>query len=447
MPLNRPAILLNEFCVQARPFLSETLRGMHAFDGSQDCGQLYLIRDGAVRVRHEGVHRSIQRPSLLLFARPIAHRLYANRRKGAQILCAHVRFERGGGDPLAAALPPGLIVPLSELGENASILALLFEEAQSQRCGRDALMERLLEATLLQALRHLMPEAPPIEALTAGLRDPHLRKVLVAMHEHPTRPWSEGELAERAGLSPRELAKRFSETVGFSPETHLQRLRIFLDWYSRASAAEDFFLDDIERLLSSDVPNVHCEPPVLFVGSSSIRLWSTLREDMAPLPVLNRGFGGAHFSHVVKFIDRLVLDARPTRIVLYAGDNDLDERTGKVAEDVVACFRTFASRVQASLPTTHIYYVSIKPSPLRYCDWPRQREANRQIAALCKTSSRLTYIDVASAMFCAEDTPARELFRFDGLHLSEKGYALWTRIIRTRLMADEAAQIVPLCRA
>jgi len=117
------------------------------------------------------------------------------------------------------------------------------------------------------------------------------------------------------------------------------------------------------------------------------------------------------------------------------GDNDLDKRTGKAAEDVARDFRTFVSRVRAAVPDVRIYYLSIKPTRLRWSDWPRQQKANAEISALCAGDPRLGYIDVATPMLVA-GKPSRDLFRFDGLHLSAKGYALWTGIIRSRLQMD-----------
>jgi lysophospholipase L1-like esterase len=135
-------------------------------------------------------------------------------------------------------------------------------------------------------------------------------------------------------------------------------------------------------------------------------------------------------------VDKLVIQYRPRAVVLYAGDNDLDERTGKPAEDVVRDFRTFVARVRVGTPDARIYFVSIKPSPLRYCDWSRQREANQQIRAICAADPDISYIDVAGPMSPEGEPPSRSLFVFDGLHLSAEGYALWTRIIKPRLLTD-----------
>jgi lysophospholipase L1-like esterase len=212
--------------------------------------------------------------------------------------------------------------------------------------------------------------------------------------------------------------------------------RFWLEWYMRASTKPEFFAAEIARFEASDRDHPPPRRPIVFVGSSSIRFWKTLQSDMAPLPVLNRGFGGAHLSHVVHYVDRVVIPYRPQAVVLYAGDNDLDHRTGKTVDEVVNDFRTFVSRVEAAVPDTRIYFVSIKPSRLRWNDWPQQHAANMKIEAICNGDPRLGYIDIATPMLAAGEPPPRDFFRFDGLHLSTKGYALWSGIIKVRLEQD-----------
>jgi lysophospholipase L1-like esterase len=212
----------------------------------------------------------------------------------------------------------------------------------------------------------------------------------------------------------------------------------------RASANPEFFAGEIANFAATDRDHPPPERPIVFVGSSSIRLWNTLQKDMAPLPVLNRGFGGAQLSSVIHFVDRTVLQYRPRAVVLYAGDNDLDKRTGKTVEDVARDFQTFVSRVQAGVPEVRIYCLSIKPSRMRWSDWPRQQKANAEISALCAGDPRLGYIDVATSMLAAGEPPPRDLFRFDGLHLSAKGYALWSGIIKPRLQTDLGESAPPM---
>jgi lysophospholipase L1-like esterase len=203
-----------------------------------------------------------------------------------------------------------------------------------------------------------------------------------------------------------------------------------------------YFAGDIAAFAIADGEHPPPERPIIFVGSSSIRLWSTLQSDMAPLPVLNRGFGGSQLSQVVYYVDQTVIHYQPRAVVLYAGDNDLDGRlrTGKTPEHVAAEFRTFVTRVETALPHTRIYYLSMKPSRQRWVDWPQERTGNTLIAQICASDARLTYIDVATPMLAAGTPPPSELFMPDGMHPSPKGYALWTGIIKPRIQADLAAR-------
>ena len=175
---------------------------------------------------------------------------------------------------------------------------------------------------------------------------------------------------------------------------------------------------------------------IVFTGSSTIKFWKTLEADMAPLPVLNRGFGGAHLAHVSRFAPRIVLPYEPAEVVLYCGDNDLGAWTGKDSDTIVDDFERFAAIVHEALPETRIHFVSIKPSRLRRTQWPEQQRANEQIAAIAKSHDRVEYIDIATAMLGGADVPPRELFAWDGLHLSEAGYALWTSVLRPALLRD-----------
>jgi lysophospholipase L1-like esterase len=213
---------------------------------------------------------------------------------------------------------------------------------------------------------------------------------------------------------------------------------LWLRWYGEASQDPAFFEDEIAAFDAADRASPPPERPVVFVGSSSVRLWDTLEQDFESLPVLNRGFGGSQLEHVNHYLDRTVLRYRPRAVLLYAGDNDLDERTGKTAEDVLRDFETFAARVHEAVPDARIYYLAIKPSRLRWERWPEMNRANRAIAAACGRDPRLAFLDTAAPMLATGEPPASRLFIFDGLHLSAEGYALWADVVRPRLLADLA---------
>jgi lysophospholipase L1-like esterase len=174
----------------------------------------------------------------------------------------------------------------------------------------------------------------------------------------------------------------------------------------------------------------HPHPPggVLFVGSSSIRLWSDLESQFNDLPVvIKRGFGGSQLSDCVKNLSRLVLRYRPHTVLLYAGDNDL--ATGSAPSEVLRRFTAFADGVHQALPDTEIFYISIKPSPARFMLLPQIRATNALIRDYADREGKVDYIDVFTPMLDASGRPRPELFRADALHLNADGYALWKRVI------------------
>jgi AraC family transcriptional regulator, alkane utilization regulator len=227
--VDRLAALLGHFAVTARTFQTGALCGINALDGKDPCGQLHLIREGAVEVRHgKGAPLRITQPSVLLYPRPMAHRFITDKERGADFVCAHLSFEGGNANPIAAALPPFVCLPLSQLQGSEAVLKLLFDEASAQNCGRQSMLDRLFEVVLIQILRQLMGQGQVKAGMLAGLAHPQLRRALVAMHEQPEKEWTLEDLASEAGMSRNVFANNFRETVGVTPGSYLQRWRIGL---------------------------------------------------------------------------------------------------------------------------------------------------------------------------------------------------------------------------
>lgn len=169
----------------------------------------------------------------------------------------------------------------------------------------------------------------------------------------------------------------------------------------------------------------------LFVGSSSIRLWN-LEESFGDLPVINRGFGGSQLADSVHYADQLIIKHRPKVVVVYAGDNDLNG--GKKPATVAADFKALVERVQGDLPAAKIVFIGIKPSLARWKIVDQVREANSLIAKQCEANPLATFVDVDKPMLDEQGKPRGELFRKDGLHLSEAGYKLWASLVRPHLI-------------
>jgi lysophospholipase L1-like esterase len=167
---------------------------------------------------------------------------------------------------------------------------------------------------------------------------------------------------------------------------------------------------------------------VVFVGSSSIRLWSDLETQLSDAKgIINRGFGGARLSDCTRYLDRVVFPYAPRLIVVYAGDNDLAE--GREPKEVLNELVRFVERVRKTLPDTQIKYISIKPSPARAVLLPKVRETNNLIRQFAAAGGPIGFIDVFTPMVDATGQPRGELFRADALHLNSAGYKLWATII------------------
>ncbi len=173
---------------------------------------------------------------------------------------------------------------------------------------------------------------------------------------------------------------------------------------------------------------------IVFTGSSSIARWETLVEEMKPLDVINRGFGGSQYSDLNQYAKRIVIAYHPRAVVVYEGDNDLAPESSKTPESVVQDARTLVQTIRAALPESWIYLISIKPSKSRLSAWPRMKEANRMIRDFAGTQEHVQYIDVASAMFDPKGNLRADLFVEDGLHPTAKCYALWTSIMKPLLL-------------
>lgn len=194
------------------------------------------------------------------------------------------------------------------------------------------------------------------------------------------------------------------------------------------AAPDEPWAADIARFEAEDRAAPPAPGGAVVVGSSSVRGWRTLVADLAPLPVVNRGFGGARLADVLRYAHRIVIPRRPSVVVVYAGENDL--AAGGTPAQVEADFRALVGRVHAALPQARIAFVSIKPSPARWAQAEAQREANRRIAAVAAGDARLAYLDVTADMLGANGRPRPELFLADSLHMTPAGYALWTARVR-----------------
>ena len=184
---------------------------------------------------------------------------------------------------------------------------------------------------------------------------------------------------------------------------------------------------DIDRLTAGDAANPPPANGIVFVGSSSIGLWTSLATDFPGLPVINRGFGGSELADSVYYLDRIVLPYHPKIVVLFAGTNDI--WSGKTPEKVFGDFQAFRTKLHAALPEARLIYLSVTYAPSRQRVYDAFRTANRLIAADCATDPRCTFVDVSTPLLDANGHPRPELYREDQLHMLPAGYAIWTKVL------------------
>lgn len=225
---DRLAALMTHFPMRAQVFNTGPLCGINTLQSDGAHGQLHLVRRGEVEVRYGRETLHVTQPSLLLFPRPLTHRFITAPGCEVDMVCANLAFEGGSANPIASALADLVCLPLDQVWGAEPVLSLLFEEAFEQRCGRVALVERLLEVVMIQVLRQLMESGEVNGGLLSGLAHPRLRNALVAMHETPAKEWTLEELAGVAGMSRSVFATTFRETVGVTPGQYLQGWRVRL---------------------------------------------------------------------------------------------------------------------------------------------------------------------------------------------------------------------------
>lgn len=192
------------------------------------------------------------------------------------------------------------------------------------------------------------------------------------------------------------------------------------------------FEKEIEAFERQDKRSDSEKIDVLFVGSSSIRMWATLREDMQPFKVLNRGFGGATTAEVLQYYNRIIQPHQPEIFVIYVGENDIAE--GVKPDETAHLNALLFNKIEQDFSGSKIIYISMKPSIARWNLWTDFQEGNQKIEDLCHSNPDWHYIESADMMLNRDETIRRDIFIEDGLHMNEKGYKIWTEVVKNKII-------------
>ena len=224
----------------------------------------------------------------------------------------------------------------------------------------------------------------------------------------------------------------FGLALGAVSPLQAQTMRkVSVDARESATSIDSRWRESLDGFAALDREHAPAAGGIVFVGSSSIRLWNDLEREFGTQGIVKRGFGGSRMSDCARYVAQLVLPYKPRMVVVYAGDNDLAE--GGTPRGVLESYQSFVRQVHEALPDTRIAYLSIKPSPSREAFMPAAIQANELIENYSKTDAQLDYIDIYTKMLDAQGRPRGDLFLGDSLHLNAAGYAIWKAAIADHL--------------
>jgi len=184
---------------------------------------------------------------------------------------------------------------------------------------------------------------------------------------------------------------------------------------------------EIQKFEAADNEKMPAPGGVVFVGSSSVRLWK-VEESFPNANAINRGFGGSGAADAAYFADRIVTKYQPRLIVFYSGENDI--AGGKSPQFAVDGFKSFVEKVRAKQPDVPIIFISMKPSVKRWSMNEKFTQANELAQQFIAKQQGITFVDIRAEMLGADQQPRKELLRDDMLHMNEKGYAIWNEKLK-----------------
>lgn len=193
---------------------------------------------------------------------------------------------------------------------------------------------------------------------------------------------------------------------------------------------------EIQKFEADDAASRYKANSIVATGSSSMRGWHrSIQDDLAPLSIIPRGFGGSNMNDVLYFADRLITKHNPRAVMLYEGDNDVAR--GIPAEEILTKYEALQEIIHANNPETRIYILAVKPSPSRWDKWPQMQETNKLFQEAADNDERITYIDIATPMLGPDGQPLPDIYLKDQLHMNRKGYDIWTKAVGEVLIPAE----------
>lgn len=190
---------------------------------------------------------------------------------------------------------------------------------------------------------------------------------------------------------------------------------------------------DIKQFEQQDKSEKDPANAILFAGSSSIRLWSTLKEDVAPYPVIQRGFGGSKFSDMAVYAKRIIFPHQFKALVIFEANDITGSASDKSPEEVAKLFKEIVRTVRSKYHDQPIFLFEITPTKSRWAVWPKVQQANKLLKQTCSKLHKTYFIETAAAYLNENGEPRTELFIKDMLHQNREGYVIWGKLATNKL--------------
>lgn len=203
--------------------------------------------------------------------------------------------------------------------------------------------------------------------------------------------------------------------------------------FTKYEEASKSWEPEIQRLEALDKTEKDPNNAILFIGSSSIRLWNNIAKDMDPYPVIRRGYGGAKFSDLIFYTERLVYPHDFRALVVFVANDISNTAEDKSPEEILRLFKEVVRIVRVQNPQKPIFFIEITPTNSRWEKWDQTKRANDLVKKYCESKPNLHFIETAESFIGADGKPRTELFRDDQLHLKQVGYDIWAELIKEKL--------------
>ncbi len=190
------------------------------------------------------------------------------------------------------------------------------------------------------------------------------------------------------------------------------------------NAQEKPFWNEIKAFKRQDSIQKPNDGMLLFIGSSSFRLWKSVKEDFNNPTILNRAFGGSTFLDLINYQEDIALKYNPKKIFIYCGENDVASSDKVTPKIVFKRFKTLYKLLRNNFPKTPIIFVSLKPAISRWKMKDKMIATNNLISKYISRKSNITFVNIWDAML-ENGEPKKDIFGEDNLHMNAKGYAIW----------------------